>query len=229
MRLLSYNIHGCVGRGGKVDPGAIINVIREARADVVALQEVHDDNVVDRSFLRALERDLDYPSIIYDPTMELPRTRCGNVLMSRSVPEREERLDLSWKSREPRGAIRVLLRHHAREFEITATHLGLAPAERREQLRRLIEPGIPEAGPDATRILMGDLNEWFPIGRAGRFLRRRFGHVKTVKTFPARWPLFALDRIHVRPSGVRATKRVLDSPAARTASDHLPLVADLEF
>lgn len=229
MRFLSYNIHGCVGRSGKVDPHAIIEVIREADADVVALQEVHDDNATDRSFLHALEAELDYPSIIYDPMVELPHTQCGNVLMSRVIPKREERLDLTWKSREPRGAIRVLLEHHRRAFEITATHLGLAPAERRSQLRQLIEPSTEPMDSDTIQILMGDLNEWFPWGRAGRFLRQHFGQVKTVKTFPARWPLFALDRVHVRNAEARPVKRVLTSQAARTASDHLPLMAELSL
>ena len=229
MRLLSYNIHGCVGRGGKTDPDAIIKVIREADADVVALQEVHDDNDMDRGFLRALKCELDYPSVIYDPIVQLPQTRCGNVLMTRLQPRVEKRLDLSWKSREPRGAIRVLVRHDPHEIEITAAHLGLAPAERRAQLQSLIEPGIQPDNPDIIRILMGDLNEWFPFGRAGRMLRQRFGAVKTVKTFPARWPLFALDRVHVRQTEWPVKKRVLTSRAARTASDHLPLVAELDF
>ena len=44
-------------------------------------------------------------------------------------------------------------------------------------------------------------------------------------TFPARWPVLALDRIWVRPR--RRLERVFvhRSPTARVASDHLPVVA----
>lgn len=231
MRLLSYNIHGCVGRRGIVDPDAVIGVIREADADVVALQEVHGDNAVERGFLRSLERDLDYPVILHGPTMSKDEADYGNVLMSRSLPLTDERIDLSFPRREPRGAIRMTLRWDRHTLKITATHLGLAPAERRAQLRQIAADLPDEAGSGPTiQVLMGDLNEWLPFGRAGRTLRKRFGRVKTVPTFPARFPLFALDRIHVRPDHlVRVEKRTLDSKTARTASDHLPLVADLKF
>jgi endonuclease/exonuclease/phosphatase family metal-dependent hydrolase len=229
MRLLSYNVHGCIGRRGIVDPDAIIAVIREADADVVALQEVHNDTAIDRSFLRSLEHELGYPAILHGPTMRKADADYGNVLMSRIIPIADERIDLSFPHREPRGAIRANLEWEGRSIEITATHLGLLPTERRDQLRRLADhaKGDVEAG-RTIQVLMGDLNEWFPFGRAGRTLRRRFGRVKTVPTFPARFPLFALDRIHVRPDHlVRVNKRTLKGKTARTASDHLPLVAEL--
>ncbi len=228
MRLLSYNIHGCVGRRGIVDPGAILDVIREADADVVALQEVHCEDALDRGFLRALERELDYPTVLLGPTMRKADADYGNVLLSRKPPLEEERIDLTFPHREPRGAIRATFGWDGRTLEITATHLGLLPSERRAQLRRLIE--APRNETSAIQVLMGDLNEWFPFGRAGRTLRNRFGRVKTVPTFPSRFPMFALDRVHARPNDrVRVNKRTLDSVLARTASDHLPLVAELEF
>lgn len=231
MRLLTYNIHGCVGRRGIPDPGAILSVIRQADADVVALQEVHHDDAVDRGFLHALEHDLDYAAVLHGPTMRKDEADYGNVLMTRRVPLTDERIDLSFRRREPRGAIRTRLAWEGRTLEVTATHLGLRPSERRAQLRRLADRAEDEVQAGRIiQILMGDLNEWFPFGRAGRTLRRRFGRVKTVPTFPARFPVFALDRIHVRPDHlVRVEKRTLDSRLARTASDHLPLVADLTF
>jgi len=229
MRLLTYNIHGCVGRSGRPDPEAVLAVIEETDADVVALQEVHDEDAADRSFLRALERRLDYPSVIYDSTMRKAEARYGNVLMCRLPLKAQERIDLGHDGREPRAAIRVRLDRQGREIEITATHLGLAPGERRAQLRQLAESGARPLPPGSVRILMGDLNEWFPFGRAARTLRRRFGPVRYVPTFPARLPLFALDRIHVLPATVRVVKRVPAGEAARKASDHLPLVADLDL
>jgi endonuclease/exonuclease/phosphatase family metal-dependent hydrolase len=48
-------------------------------------------------------------------------------------------------------------------------------------------------------------------------------------TFPARLPLFALDRILVHPHGGLANVTVHASRVARAASDHLPLKAQLRF
>lgn len=228
MRLLSYNIHGCIGRRGIVDPEAILAVIREAEADVVALQEVHDNDAIDRGFLHALENALDYETVLHGPTMRKANADYGNVLLSRKPPIEDERIDLSFPNREPRGAIRATFDWDGHFLEITATHLGLVPSERRAQLRRLAE--TPRRETSMIQVLIGDLNEWFPFGRAGRTLRKRFGRVKTVATFPARFPVFALDRVHVRPDDrVRIEKRTLDGELARTASDHLPLVADIDF
>ncbi len=229
MRLLSFNIHGCIGRRGIADPDAILRVIEEADADVVALQEVHDESRTDRSFLRALETRLAYPSVIYGPTMRKDEADYGNVLLSRIPPLSHERIDLSQPGREPRGGIRIRFAFQSRDFEITATHLGLAPRERRAQIERLALRDSTTPKPGTVRILMGDLNEWLPAGRANRMLQQQFGPARIIPTFPARFPLFALDRIHVHPPGVRVTRRALKSKRARSASDHLPLVADLDF
>ncbi len=41
---LSYNIHECVGWDGRRDPCRIADVIKESRADIVGLQEVHSES-----------------------------------------------------------------------------------------------------------------------------------------------------------------------------------------
>ena len=40
IRVVSYNIHRCVGMDGRQDPGRVAEVIRELDADIVGLQEV---------------------------------------------------------------------------------------------------------------------------------------------------------------------------------------------
>src|SRR5690606_24233733 len=40
MKVMTYNIHSCIGIDGKIRPERIISVIRSCRADVIALQEV---------------------------------------------------------------------------------------------------------------------------------------------------------------------------------------------
>jgi len=45
------------------------------------------------------------------------------------------------------------------------------------------------------------------------------------RTFPARFPLFKLDRIYCRPASALLSSRV--DPAARSISDHLPIIAEI--
>ena len=48
-------------------------------------------------------------------------------------------------------------------------------------------------------VVLGDINEWLPLSRPLRSLHRLLGHSPFERTFPSRWPLFALDRVWVRP------------------------------
>lgn len=230
LKILSYNIHGCIGRGGKADPDAVLDVIRNADADVVALQEVHDEDDVDRSFLNALGR-LGYDAVLHGPTMRKEGGHYGNVLMTRHPVLEEERIDLSYGKREPRGAIRARIMLAGTGVEILATHLGLGLRERRAQMGilagKLTDWG--KESEDVVRIGMGDFNEWIPGGRTRRLLHRLFGHSPRVATFPAVFPLLALDRIFVRPRTALAEVRAYREAPADRASDHLPLLAEVSL
>jgi endonuclease/exonuclease/phosphatase family metal-dependent hydrolase len=81
--------------------------------------------------------------------------------------------------------------------------------------------------PDRITIVMGDINEWLPGSRPLRWLQGRLGRSPAPRTYPAFFPLFALDRIWVWPIRALQSIRAHDSPVARIASDHLPLVADV--
>lgn len=150
----------------------------------------------------------------------------GNVLLTSLPVLSVERLDLSVSGREPRGALNVELDNHGKKLEVMATHLGLRPAERRAQIHALLQRLQASSG-EHTRALLGDLNEWFVWGRPLRWLHRYFTATPTPSTFPARWPLLALDRIWVRPREKLVRLSVPRSSLMRRASDHLPLVADL--
>jgi endonuclease/exonuclease/phosphatase family metal-dependent hydrolase len=112
-------------------------------------------------------------------------------------------------------------------LRVVATHLGLRPAERREQVQRLLR--LFTWGPDERAVLMGDLNEWFLWGRPLRRLHRHFKPTPACNTFPAKMPFLALDRMWAHPGEILRELKAHDSPLARVASDHLPLVATVEF
>jgi len=125
------------------------------------------------------------------------------------------------------------------ELRCLATHLGLAPAEREAQIAAIAER-IDRAGREAaagfTRsagggrqplVLLGDFNEWRPGTPRLRPIDARLEPAPARRTWPARRPLLALDRIWYR-GGLRLTElEVVRTPLARAASDHLPLRARL--
>jgi endonuclease/exonuclease/phosphatase family metal-dependent hydrolase len=74
-------------------------------------------------------------------------------------------------------------------------------------------------------LLLGDFNEWRRASPRLAELHRRFRSVPTAPTYPARWPLFALDRIFYRGPLRLQRWEALETPLSRQASDHLPLRA----
>jgi endonuclease/exonuclease/phosphatase family metal-dependent hydrolase len=73
------------------------------------------------------------------------------------------------------------------------------------------------------------MNEWVRGAGALLPLHRRLGRTPGPRTFPAPFPLFSLDRIWVTPRWRMRRLWVHRSPLARAASDHLPLVAELDL
>jgi endonuclease/exonuclease/phosphatase family metal-dependent hydrolase len=78
-------------------------------------------------------------------------------------------------------------------------------------------------------VLLGDLNEWFLWGRPLRWLHAHFERPPAPRTFPAGWPVLALDRVWVKPRRCLRAIAVHRSLLARHASDHLPVVAALDL
>jgi endonuclease/exonuclease/phosphatase family metal-dependent hydrolase len=220
----TYNIHRAVGGDGVFDPGRIVGVLGELDAHLVALQEVQRG---------AAGRDLVHlccdrlgAEWVSGATMLRRDAEYGNILLSRYPVLSVERLDLSVPPHEPRGALDVVVDCGGWRLRVLATHLGLRPYERRRQVRRLL--AALDAREELPTVLMGDLNEWFLWGRPLRWLHVQFRRTPAPATFPARLPMFALDRLWVRPRGLLERLEVHASPLARIASDHLPLVATLD-
>ncbi|SEK09106.1 endonuclease/exonuclease/phosphatase family protein [Paraburkholderia diazotrophica] len=226
LRLATYNIHGAIGTDGVRSAERIAAVIGELDADVVALQEVPLGGSFAPNALPIL-RETTGMEAIAGPTLDTPERRYGNAILSRLPIRATRALDLSFGRREARGALDVDVdTEHASgvagALRVVATHLGLSARERRAQIRALI------AAFDTPRmpvILMGDINEWFVWGHALRMLVTHFRAAPAPRTFPSRFPVFALDRIWMHPASRLLDVHVHRSMLARVASDHLPLVA----
>lgn len=223
LGLATYNIHSCIGGDGRYDPGRILDVLKELDADIIALQEVDSRAHQGLELMEWLAQGTGMHAIA-GPTLLRQTGKYGNALLLRCEALRVRLIDLTVLPREPRGAIDVDVNCDGHILQLIATHLGLRPAERREQVQRVLEGfGTKHC------VLMGDLNEWFLWGRPLRWIQAIFGSARHLATFPAKFPLFALDRIWVRPPGTVVQLLVHKTPLARQASDHLPLKAIVEL
>jgi len=226
MRIATYNIHRAVGADGRQDAARVARVLREIDADLVALQEVAYRTDQYGDLLEYLAESAN-AYIIEGATMNDERGHYGNAVLTRWPVTTVDRLDISVPRREPRGAIEMTFQVSGVDVQVIATHLGLRPRERRHQIKTLL-PRFERANAD-VRVLLGDLNEWFLWGRPLRWLHRVFGYAPAPATFPARRPWFALDRVWVDPLVVATEIRVHSSAVARAASDHLPLIGELNL
>lgn len=219
LTLASYNIHGGIGGDGHFVPQRIVGVLAELGADIVALQEV-ESRATGFDMLEYLARATGLQPIA-GPTLLSAAGDYGNGLLTAHPVVTVRRLDLSLPGREPRGAIDAELDIDGAPLRVIATHLGLRPGERRRQVRRLL--AAFEQDRAIPTVFMGDLNEWFLIGRPLRWLHRHFEQTPAPASFPARLPLLALDRLWVKPRHMLERVWVHRSGLARLASDHLPL------
>lgn len=215
LRIASYNLHGCVGHDGVRDGERVAGVIAELNCDTVGLQEVHN--------LDLLARMTGMQAISGPPYVWHGR-HVGNALLTRRKVLEVRNHDYSWPGHEPRTALDVDVDVDGETVRIIVTHLGLKPAERRFQVRKLLT--LLKDTPLYERVVvLGDINEWLPLGRPLRWLNAILGRSPAERTFPSRWPLFALDRVWVRPRHALLAFGAHRSPAAVLASDHLPVKA----
>jgi endonuclease/exonuclease/phosphatase family metal-dependent hydrolase len=234
VRVVTYNIHTCVGVDGRYDPGRIVEVLREIDADIACLQEVDARRGIERhSDQWAFLGEATGCRIILGAGVRARRGRFGNAILTRFPVLCARSIDLTVAGYEPRGAIDADLLVGDRVLRVIATHFGLRAGERRLQANRLMS-ALGEPPKDGRReadavLLMGDLNEWRGRSGAIRAFDRRLGPSAAERTFPSWMPMLALDRIYADGPAVLSDVSVYRTPLARLASDHLPLVGSLHW
>lgn len=221
----SYNIHKCVGTDRRFDPARVAEVISEIGADVIALQEA-DKRFGDRAGL------LDLAALERSAGLVPVRVRNdhnghgwhGNLVLVREGLVRDLR-QIRLPGLEPRGALVVDLDLAMGPVRVVAAHLGLLRASRLLQVETLLEQASEAT--DRPVVLMGDFNEWRLRRRSAlKGFSRGFGPIGLgVPSFPAFFPVLALDRVLTRPHGLIEEIAAHESRLSRLASDHLPVRA----
>lgn len=236
LRFLTYNVHSCFGTDRKLDPGRIAAVISECRPDVIALQEVDVGRArsggIDQAHMIAAHLQMEAH---FHPALHLKDEKYGDAVLT-ALPMRLIKAAPLPSSGEPRGALWVEIDIGEAKLQVIVTHLGLRGSERLRQATALLGHGwlggMEESGNRV--ILAGDLNA-APRSTAYKLLARQLKDVQLLTeakprpTFPSRLPLLRIDHVLVGEGIDVAACRVHNSALARVASDHLPLLAELDI
>ena len=227
IQIASYNVHRWTGMNGRKrpDPSRAGFVLSELGADVIALQEVlRPDH--DKCPLSEIADSLGF-YLTFAATRQHRRGQLGNAILSRFPMVSVSVIDISFSRLERRGALAVQFGGAASQLAVVATHLSLVDRTRRRQVRSLLQHPQLQAGP---AVLLGDMNAWRQC-KASQELKdvmERHHNLDWPMTFPAPAPIFALDRVYAHRAKILSV-HAHESAAARRASDHLPVVAQLEL
>ena len=237
FRVMTYNVHGCVGMDHRLDVRRIARVIAQSQADIVALQEL--DVMRARSGFRdqaeEIARLLEM-QCHYHPAWQLEEESYGDAILSR-IPIRHIRkgqLPAKSSRHEPRGAVWVEAELSPGEkLQVINTHLSLYPFERRLQADALAQEWVRPAMEQGTTIVCGDFNaqpsspSYRSLNVLLRDVQKHGARTKAAPTFFSPRPLARIDHIFVTDDIAVENAFVIHSRLARVASDHLPLVTDL--
>jgi endonuclease/exonuclease/phosphatase family metal-dependent hydrolase len=228
LRAATYNIHYAIGTDGRFAPARIAEVVLSLGADLVALQEVgwHYRGQAGVDQFDLLHRLTGY-AVHAGLSRNHPDAHFGNALLTRLPARRSRTLDLSIPLRAPRCALIVELESGADAFRVVNVHLGLDPWERRAQVKRLVA-ALDEA-PSLPTLLLGDFNEWRRAPGYFEPIGVRFPEAAMPESYHTRRPMLRYDRIYAsRPFGL-AQGAALHNALVRRASDHLPVLAALDW
>ena len=237
LRIMTYNVHRCVGADGRADPRRIADVIAACQPDMVALQELDVGRLrtggIDQA--HAIAHPLGM-RVHFHPALQVEEELYGDAILT-ALPMRLMKAGPLPGSVgfEPRGALWAAIEANDTEIQIINTHLGLPAYERMAQARALLGKnwlGHPECRDPV--ILLGDFN-----ARRRSVVYRMFTaklrdaqlvlHKRARRTFPARVPMLRIDHIFCSGSVDVLGVEVPRSQLVCTASDHLPLVMDFRI
>ena len=217
VTVATFNVRHCEGLDGAVDVGRVAATMRETGAHLIALQEL------DRGLPRSGR--VDQPAalaeatgfhVTFHPTLH---RRLGDYGIGLACTDE---IEVSFEQlprvadEEPRG----LLRARWKGVSVLATHLSRDAEARARQIETLARAAA-DAPPPV--LLVGDLNAEIPA--LGPLVDAGLRPCGPAPTLPARRPRRQIDHVLVSDD-VKVTSF---STLSSDASDHRPLVADIEL
>ncbi|HEX2252979.1 MAG TPA: endonuclease/exonuclease/phosphatase family protein [Thermoanaerobaculia bacterium] len=245
FRVMTYNIHRCIGVDRRFRPERIVAIINHHDPDLVLLQEVDEGAPRSRelNLARELAEAAGYPHFALGHNVSLRKGWYGNATLSRFPVRRERNIDLTIGRRKRRGCQHTTLllppdlQGGERRLELFNLHLGLSAREREQQAGVLLRcDELADLPPEQPCIVGGDFNDWRSLLRPlftqalgfrnATDLKSRNG---VIRTYPSFSPRGGLDRVYYR-GGLRLIHvRTSRLQLCRVASDHLPVVLDFEL
>ena len=234
LKVLSYNVHSCIGTDRQLNCGRIADVIAHIAPDIIGLQELdvgrQRTGGADQAHIVASLLSMEFH---FHAALHVAEERYGDAILT-ALPMKSVKAGMLPSSGEQRGALWTEISVGGREIQVFNTHLGLRNRDRVTQMATLLGPSWIGSSSCTGKpcILLGDLNS---VGRSAayRLVTRCLKDVQlqhgrqTRPTFPSRYPFMRLDHIFVSAGIEVLDVEVISTPLARRASDHLPLVATI--
>jgi endonuclease/exonuclease/phosphatase family metal-dependent hydrolase len=237
-RVLTYNVHRCVGIDGLLSPERIAAVIASCQPDIVALQEldVRPSQTGGMDQAQWIGRQLSM-DVHFQPAMGTTDELYGDAILT-ALPSRLVKAGVlpslpSRRGLEPRGALWVSVALDHAEVQLLNTHLGLNRHERLAHVEALLGPEwLGDTFDREPVIVLGDFNA-LPGSRVYARLASRLRDAQRLSpsdwpraTFPSLLPFLRIDHVFVSRFVEVLEVRTLRHSAARIASDHVPLCID---
>jgi endonuclease/exonuclease/phosphatase family metal-dependent hydrolase len=218
--VVSYNI-----RSLRDDRAALVSVIRELTPDVLCLQEA-PRWLRWRARCASLARDT---GLLY---VGGGGTTGGAAMLAALRVDVRNTLEYRF-SRTPglhkRGAVAALIALGNAAAVVATVHLGLDAAERLRHRAELV--GLVDRFGAAVTVLAGDINER-PDEPAWRAFAAEFtdaGAADDTPTFSTQAPRKRIDGVFIRGPAQVMSYRVVDGVDVIAASDHRPVVVDVDL
>jgi endonuclease/exonuclease/phosphatase family metal-dependent hydrolase len=236
LKLLTYNVHSCIGTDRRLAPERIAEVIATLQPDIIGLQELD----VGRKRTGGIDQAHAIAEILkmrhhFHAALDVEEEQYGDAILT-ALPAELIKAGPLPSVGEQRGALWIEVEIGGQRLQVINTHLGLRRIDRLKQADMLL--GSEWLGSDRCRenpvVLLGDFNS-IPASAPYKRLAGRMTDIRNHAesplrpTFPSRFPLLKLDHIFLS-DGVRAiSAEVISTPLAKQASDHLPLLATIEI
>jgi endonuclease/exonuclease/phosphatase family metal-dependent hydrolase len=235
LKLLTYNVHSCIGTDRRLAPERIAEVIADTKPDIIGLQELD----VGRKRTGGIDQAHAIAEILkmkhhFHAALDVEEERYGDAILT-ALPAEMVKAGPLPSLGEQRGALWIEVEVGEKRLQVFNTHLGLRRIDRMRQADALLGPEWlgDDRCADLPVVLLGDFNS-IPSSPAYGRLAGKLADVRRSiagrlqPSFPSRFPLLKIDHVFVSKSVKVVDAEVISTPLARLSSDHLPLAATIE-